>query len=299
MPSLIGSAPNQVPTNGMLGTLAFQDSDSAIVGAITATTSANVPTATVTTNNTTAASTAFVQSSILARQEVLTTAGTSTAYTVTTSVLAASYLPGIEFTVKFHTNCGANPTISIDGNTPIFLTYQNYNGAYVQFKAGELTQSFTSKIRYIVGTNVFEVVEKRFTRDSEATSPTNEHTVLSPYTLRSALNATGTAPIYACRAWVNFNGTGTVATNASGNVSSVSDLGTGKYRVNFTTAMPDVNYSWMGSASAPLTSDANRILVDRRADSTKTTSALDVRVMAGGTQADITDSADVCVAVFR
>lgn len=53
----------------------------------------------------------------------------------------------------------------------------------------------------------------------------------------------GTAPIYPCRAWVNFNGTGTVAIRASGNVTSITDNGTGDYTVNFTTAMPDVNYS--------------------------------------------------------
>jgi hypothetical protein len=60
--------------------------------------------------------------------------------------------------------------------------------------------------------------------------------------VKTALNASGTAPIYACRAWVNFNGTGTVAIRASGNVSSITDFGTGKYTVNFTTAMPDANY---------------------------------------------------------
>lgn len=53
----------------------------------------------------------------------------------------------------------------------------------------------------------------------------------------------GSAPIYAARAWVNFNGTGTVAIRASGNVSSITDNGVGDYTVNFTTAMPDANYS--------------------------------------------------------
>ena len=61
--------------------------------------------------------------------------------------------------------------------------------------------------------------------------------------MRAELNASGDAPIYACRAWVNFNGTGTVAIRASGNVSSITDHGTGDYTVNFTTAMPDANYS--------------------------------------------------------
>jgi hypothetical protein len=50
-------------------------------------------------------------------------------------------------------------------------------------------------------------------------------------------------PAFDCRAWVNFNGTGTVAIRGSGNVSSITDNGTGNYAVNFTTAMPDANYS--------------------------------------------------------
>lgn len=66
--------------------------------------------------------------------------------------------------------------------------------------------------------------------------------------IREAFNATGTAPVYACRAWVNFNGTGTVAINASGNVSSITDNGTGDYTVNFTTALPDANYALAGTA---------------------------------------------------
>jgi len=60
----------------------------------------------------------------------------------------------------------------------------------------------------------------------------------------------GTAPIYACRAWVNFNGTGTVAIRASGNVSSITDNGDGLYVVNFTTAMPDSNYAALCSVNS-------------------------------------------------
>jgi hypothetical protein len=61
-------------------------------------------------------------------------------------------------------------------------------------------------------------------------------------------NAAGTGPItmtgqYAAKAWVNFNGTGTVAIRESGNVGSITDNGTGDYTVNFTTAMTDANYS--------------------------------------------------------
>ena len=54
---------------------------------------------------------------------------------------------------------------------------------------------------------------------------------------------TGTAPIYPCRAWVNFNGTGTVAIRDSFNVSSITDNGVGDYTVNFATPMSNTNYS--------------------------------------------------------
>jgi len=46
-----------------------------------------------------------------------------------------------------------------------------------------------------------------------------------------------------CRAWVNFNGTGTVAIRASFNVSSITDNGTGQYTVNLTNAIADANYA--------------------------------------------------------
>jgi hypothetical protein len=54
---------------------------------------------------------------------------------------------------------------------------------------------------------------------------------------------------YGCRAWVNFNGTGTVAIREDGNVSSITDNGTGDYTVNFAVAMPDINYSPSGTTS--------------------------------------------------
>lgn len=57
------------------------------------------------------------------------------------------------------------------------------------------------------------------------------------------------ATAYGCRAWVNFNGTGTVSIRESGNVSSITDNGTGDYTINFTTAMPDANYSWCFSTN--------------------------------------------------
>ena len=76
----------------------------------------------------------------------------------------------------------------------------------------------------------------------------------------------GSAPIYAARAWVNFDGTGTVAIRASGNVSSITDNGTGDYTVNFTTAMADANYSAIvtrndfGTLAAPVVANGHTVL---------------------------------------
>ena len=65
----------------------------------------------------------------------------------------------------------------------------------------------------------------------------------------------GTAPIYPCRAWVNFDGTGTPAIRASANVTSLTDNGTGDYTVNLTTAMPDANYAICGNVGNTTNSD--------------------------------------------
>lgn len=53
---------------------------------------------------------------------------------------------------------------------------------------------------------------------------------------------------YGCRAWVNFNGTGTISIRASGNVSSITDNGTGDYTVTFSSSMPDTSYATTASA---------------------------------------------------
>lgn len=76
---------------------------------------------------------------------------------------------------------------------------------------------------------------------STGTSVTGTQSVSGNLSFNSGYGSSAVA--YGCRAWVNFNGTGTVAIRASGNVSSITDNGTGDYTVNFTTAMPDANYS--------------------------------------------------------
>jgi hypothetical protein len=82
---------------------------------------------------------------------------------------------------------------------------------------------------------------------AEAQAGANNTNFITPLRMREGFNASGSAPVYACRAWINFNGTGTVTIRASGNVSSITDNGTGDYTVNFATALSDANYAVIGS----------------------------------------------------
>jgi hypothetical protein len=84
---------------------------------------------------------------------------------------------------------------------------------------------------------------------------------------------------FGCRAWVNFNGTGTVAIRASGNVSSITDNGTGDYTVNFTTAMPDANYVMAGTGED--TDSTGDVLIGRANGATKSTSACRIKTLNG------------------
>ena len=76
----------------------------------------------------------------------------------------------------------------------------------------------------------------------------------------NAIQNTSGVEKYLAAAWVNFNGTGTVAIRAAGNVSSITDNGTGDYTVNFTNAMPDTNYVLSGSAALTTTSAVPRFV---------------------------------------
>jgi hypothetical protein len=91
-----------------------------------------------------------------------------------------------------------------------------------------------------------------------------------------------------CKAWVNFNGTGTVAIRASFNVSSITDNGTGDYTVNFTTAMPSADYVPQG-AHVGAWNEATTFLA---------INASWVRVQTQVTGGSATDSAGVYVAIF-
>lgn len=103
-------------------------------------------------------------------------------------------------------------------------------------------------------------------------------------------NASG-VEVYTAKAWVNFNGTGTVAIRASGNVSSITDNGTGDYTVNFTTAMPDANYGFNFGFNNQTSNNGANLKADIY-------SASNIRVQKFENNINA-DCASVCVAIFR
>jgi hypothetical protein len=103
----------------------------------------------------------------------------------------------------------------------------------------------------------------------------------------SLFNASGSAPVYACRAWIQFDGTGSFTINGSGNISSITDNGVGKYQLNFTTAMSDANYVAVASAQSEVTRSLN----------TSTTSYAEVQTEDDAF--NVEDSSKVDVAIFR
>jgi hypothetical protein len=103
------------------------------------------------------------------------------------------------------------------------------------------------------------------------------------------------ATAYGCRAWVNFNGTGTVAIRASGNVSSITDNGTGDYTVNFTTAIIDANYNVNGALGG---STIQAIDIGNLSTVAPTTTTLQF-LSRGTTTGTPTDATYANISIFR
>ena len=112
----------------------------------------------------------------------------------------------------------------------------------------------------------------------------------------NTIQNTSGVEVYTAKAWVNFNGTGTVAIRASGNVSSITDNGTGNYTMNFTTAMPDANYST--TAMCRGVAGVTQGCVATIWSGSQTTTAVNFITLQQNTSATV-DSDVVNLAIFR
>jgi hypothetical protein len=129
------------------------------------------------------------------------------------------------------------------GNGPAYFdlvgdtTYSDYGTRFIR----QATSSGASTLTHR-GTGNIEITAQEAAPIVFSTTNTERMRIDSVGNLLFNSGYGSVATAYGCRAWVNFNGTGTVAIVGSGNVSSITDNGVGLYTVNFTTAMPDANY---------------------------------------------------------
>jgi len=144
------------------------------------------------------------------------------------------------------------------------------------------------------GTGTFTIAAPDSNNNRSFSLPDEDGVVVTDSTdlepqVKTSLNATGDAPMFTCRAFCNFDGTGTVSIRESGNVSSITDNGTGNYTVNFTTAMPDSNYSAVvGHGLNAVNNDTGNTAPSR------TTTSCDVNHFESETRRDI-DTLDLVI----
>jgi len=107
------------------------------------------------------------------------------------------------------------------------------------------------------------------------------------------------ATAYGCRAWVNFNGTGTVAIRASGGVSSITDHGTGAYTANLSITLPDTNYEFNLSIGGAGSSNSSNSVI-QAADWITAPTTTSIRVQTSfGSNGVAWDATRVCISIFR
>ena len=177
-------------------------------------------------------------------------------------------------------------------NTATGAAFTKTDGGTVVSLGGGITASDLGNGNTTAGNLVIDAL-----KNANAPSATNQFATDGD--LNSAV-ASFSSQVAACKAWVNFNGTGTVAIRAAYNVTSITDNGVGDYTLNFTTAFADTNYalttsnSGMFGVAVGLTSGS---ITANTTPTTKTTTA--ARIVSTYYDNNRYDIADIGVAIFR
>ena len=186
--------------------------------------------------------------------------------------------------------------------------YHDGSNSYIRDESGTGDLIISTDALRIKSANAGETMMTAF-QDGAVNLMHNDSTKLS--TTSTGVDVTGDLKFnsgygssvigYGVRAWVNFNGTGTVAIRDHGNVSSITDNGTGDYTVNFATALPDTNYCVVGSGISASSHPAVSLSVSSASGAQATGS---VRVVTGanggnGSVGFTTDGSITSVAVIR
>jgi uncharacterized protein YaiE (UPF0345 family) len=201
-------------------------------------------------------------------------------------------------TMTFHTAGTEDMRITSDGkvgigtNNPGDRLHVYENTSYVGIKLQNQTSFMTSFVHDGLGGHGFiyksGALDTAFYNNDVETMRVKSG---GTFQFNSGYGSVATA--YGCRAWVNFQGTDTVAIRAGGNVSSVTDLGTGTYQVNFTTAMPDTNYAVTGTCERNGENSDNPLQSHR----TRTTTSVVINTSRSNT--DMFDMLAPTAAIFR
>lgn len=219
------------------------------------------------------------------------------ARTAADTVAARTITAGTGIAVTNGSGVSGNPTLALTGQA---LQLHNLNT--VGFVARATDGTIRTRILAGDGNSIsvtngdgdasFPVVSAILASQAEAEAGTNTVKLMTPQRTKQAMNATGSAPMYACRAWVNFNGTLVAASmiRASGNVTSITDNGTGDYTINFTTAMPDADYAVSIDIGGDGNTQSAQII-------SQTTSGVRIGLSRSG--AGPVDQPTVCVMIFR
>lgn len=194
-------------------------------------------------------------------------------------------------------NSSTNTTFSTVGNQLLIRNSGSTANAFSRIDfAGGASNNPTASIAATIsnyGTGATDLLFGTFNTGGGVIAERARITTAGDFQFNSGYGSVATA--YGCRAWVNFNGTGTVAIRASGNVTSITDNGTGDYTVNFTTAMPDANYSVVSTTS----SDAAAITIAYVSGTSSVITTSSVRLVMATTGGAAADRTYVGVAIFR
>jgi len=177
------------------------------------------------------------------------------------------------------TVAGTGSSVELYQNTPSIRFASTPNRTNSWYVGANINDSLNSGFVIGVGENI--------------STPNSSQVVITSAGLLQFNSGYGSvAPAYGCRAWINFNGTGTPAARASGNVSSITDNGTGDYTINFSSAMPDVNYAVVGTAML-----TNEIIVTTPGTIAYNTGS--IRIGTRGGAGALADPTYVNLAIFR
>ena len=213
-------------------------------------------------------------------------------------------------------DAGANGEIG--GTTPAAGTFTTLTAASLAYPtsdgtAGQVlstdgsgTLSFTSVASDAIseGDSSVEVIDTGTGRIEFTTDGTKVAEIDASGNMKFDSGYGSAETVYGCRAWVFFDGEGTVAIRESGNVSSITDSGAGLYTVNLANAMPDTNFTALvtgtcgGTSSGYAQLDSTGFNGAGTQDQQVSTSAFNIRSVHGGT-GTATDHPMVCAAVFR